>query len=60
MAFNISKEKITKYLMEILEKLYEIPSTLNKVFVMKYLFNIHMLKGGSITDHLNEIQLKIS
>ena len=34
-AFNISKEKTTKELMDALDKLYEKPSTSNKVFLMK-------------------------
>jgi hypothetical protein len=33
--FNISKEKTTKDLMKALDKLYEKPSTSNKVFLMK-------------------------
>jgi hypothetical protein len=54
MAFNISKEKITKGLMDVLAKLYEKPSASNKVFLMKRLFNMKMSEGGSIVDHLNE------
>jgi hypothetical protein len=42
-AFNISKEKITKGLMDALAKLYEKPSASNKVFIMKRLFNMKML-----------------
>jgi hypothetical protein len=53
-AFNISKEKTMKDLMDALSKLYEKPSTSNKVFLMKRLFNMKMSEGGSITDHLNE------
>jgi hypothetical protein len=41
-AFNISKEKTTKELMDALAKLYEKPSTSNKVFLMKRLFNMNM------------------
>jgi hypothetical protein len=52
-AFNISKEKTTKGLMNALAKLYEKPSASNKVFLMKILFNMKMSKGGSIVDHLN-------
>jgi hypothetical protein len=40
--------------METLAKLYEKPSTSNKVFLMKRLFNMNMLEGGSVADHLNE------
>jgi hypothetical protein len=53
-AFNISKEKTTKGLMEALAKLYEKPSASNKVFLMKRLFNMKMSEGGSVADHLNE------
>jgi hypothetical protein len=52
-AFNISKEKMTKDLMDTLAKLYEKPSTSNKVFLMKRLFNMKMSEGGSVADHLN-------
>jgi glucose-6-phosphate isomerase len=54
MAFNISKEKTTKELMDALAKLYEKPSASNKVFLMKQLFNMNMSEGGSVADHLNE------
>jgi hypothetical protein len=53
-AFNISKEKTTKDLMDALAKLYEKPSTSNKVFLMKILFNMKMSEIGSVADHLNE------
>jgi hypothetical protein len=53
-AFNISKEKTMKELMDALAKLYEKPSASNKVFIMKRLFNMKMSEGGSIVDHLNE------
>jgi hypothetical protein len=42
MTFNISKEKTMKDLMDALDKLYEKPSTSNKVFLMKRLFNMKM------------------
>jgi hypothetical protein len=54
MDFNISKEKTTKDLMDALDKLYEKPSTSNKVFLIKKLFNMNMSEGGSVADHLNE------
>jgi hypothetical protein len=53
-AFNISKEKTTKDLMDTLDKLYEKPSASNKVFLMKILFNMKMSEGGFVADHLNE------
>ena len=53
-TFNILKETTTKGLIKALEKLYEKPSASNKVFLMKRLFNMKMLGGGSIADHLND------
>jgi hypothetical protein len=56
-AFNISKEKTMKGLMDALAKLYEKPSASNKVFLMKRLFNMKMSEGGSVADHLNEFNI---
>ena len=53
-TFNISKEKVVVELMETLAKLYKEPSTLNKVFLMKQLFNMKMGEGRSIENHLIE------
>jgi len=53
-AFNISKETTTEGLIKVLAKLYEKPSTSNKVFLMKHLFNMKMSKGGFVADHLND------
>jgi hypothetical protein len=54
-AFNISKENTMKEMMDTLAKLYEKPSVSNKVFRMKRLFNMKMSEGGSVADHLNEV-----
>jgi hypothetical protein len=43
--------------MDALAKLYEKPSTSNKVFLMKRLFNMKMSKGGSVANHLNEFNM---
>jgi hypothetical protein len=56
-AFNISKEKTTKELMDTLDKLYEKPLMSNKVFLMKRLFNMKMSEGESVADHLNEFNM---
>ena len=53
-AFQILKENTTKGLMSTLAKLYEKLSASNKVFLMKRLFNMKMIEGGSVVDHLNE------
>ena len=56
-AFNISKEKTMKVLMDALAKLYEKPSASNKVFLMKRLFNMKISEGGSIADHFNDFNM---
>ena len=43
--------------METLENFYENASTSHKVFLMKHLFNMKMVEGGSIADHLNEFNI---
>ena len=37
--------------------MYEKPSTNNKVHLMKKLFNLKMMEGMSITQHLNEFNI---
>jgi len=59
-AFNISKETTIEALMQMLAKLYEKTSTSNKLFLMKRLFNMKMLEGGSVVDHLNDFNIVIS
>ena len=58
--FNITKEKMTKELMKTLAMLYENPFALDKVFLMKCLFNMKMAEGGSVIDHLNEFNIVTS
>ena len=48
------KVKKIEELMQTLVKLYEKASTLNKVFLMKCLFNMKIKEGGSVIGHLNE------
>ena len=50
-AFNISKENTMVDMINAPAKLYEKTSVLNKVFIMKFLFNMKMSEGGSITNH---------
>ena len=58
-TFKIPKEMTTKGLMKALVKLYEKPSTSNKIFLMKCLFNMKMLEGGFIADNLNEFKMSV-
>jgi len=50
-TLNISKETMTEGLVKSLAKLYKKHSALNKVFLMKRLFNMKISEGGSISDH---------
>lgn len=46
--------------MNALTKLYEKTLASNKVFLMKHLFDMKMLEGGSIVDHLNDFNMVTS
>ena len=59
-TFKITKVKMIKELMETLVKLYEKLDTSNKVFLMKFLFNIKMVEGGFVKNHLNEFTMVTS
>ena len=43
--------------METLAKLYERASASHKVSLMKFLFNVKMIEGGSIADNLNVFKI---
>ena len=43
--------------MSTLAKIYEKPLVSNKVFLMKHLFNMKMLEGGYVVNHLNEFNM---
>ena len=53
-AYNVIKEKTTVELMAALSGMYEKPSVNNKVHLMKKLFNLKMIEGMIVTQHLNE------
>ena len=57
MAFNIIKEKITSDLLKALSNMYEKLSAMNKVYLMRRLFNLQMSEGGSVADHINEFNI---
>lgn len=59
-AFNIAKETTTSGLMVALSNMYEKPSVVNKVYLMRRLFNLKMSQGMALTDHLNEFNLVTS
>ena len=53
-ADNVVKEKTIIGLMAALSSMYEKLSANNKVHLMKKLFNLKMVEGASVAQHLNE------
>ena len=60
LAFNIVKEKTTSGLLKALSNIYENPSAMNKVYLMRRLFNLQMSETGSVSDHINEFIMIVS
>ncbi|VFQ68935.1 unnamed protein product [Cuscuta campestris] len=54
-AFNILKEKTAKGIMDALSNMYEKPSAVNKVFLIRELVNTRMKNGTSVTEHINKL-----
>ena len=59
-AFNIVKEKTTSGLLKALSNMYEKPSAMNKVYLMRRLLNLQMSETGSVSDHINEFNMIVS
>ena len=59
-AHNIAKEKMTIGMMQALADMYEKPTTNNKVYLMKKLFNLRMPEGGSVVEHLNSFNTVVN
>lgn len=55
--FNVAEEKTTKILRKKFNDLYEKNTTVNKVLLMKKLYNLKMKEGASIAEHLNEFNV---
>ena len=60
MAFNIINEKTTSDLLKVLSNMYEKSSAMNKVYLMRRLFNLQMSEGGFVVDHINEFNMIVS
>ncbi|VFQ77420.1 unnamed protein product [Cuscuta campestris] len=54
-AFNILKEKTAKGIMEPMSNMYEKPSAVNKVFLIRELVNTKMKEDTSVTEHINKL-----
>ena len=60
MAIKIVKEKTTSGLLKALSNMYEKPSAMNKVYLMRRLFNLKMSETGSVSDHINEFNMIVT
>ena len=60
MAFNIVKEKTTSGLLKALSNMYEKQSAMNKLYLMRRLFNLQMSENGSVSDNINEFNMIVS
>ncbi|KAL2235826.1 UNVERIFIED_CONTAM: Retrovirus-related Pol polyprotein from transposon TNT 1-94 [Sesamum indicum] len=53
-AYHVKGAKSTKEVLQTLADMYEKPSTMNKVMLMKKLFRLQMEERKSVADHLND------
>ena len=51
--FNVKKVTSTSDIMKVLADTYEKPSASNKVHLMRCLFNLKMVNGTRVSDHIN-------
>ena len=47
-------------LLKALSNMYEKPSTMNKVYLMRRLINLQMFEGGYVAGHINELNMIVS
>uniref|UniRef100_A0A803MF12 CCHC-type domain-containing protein n=1 Tax=Chenopodium quinoa TaxID=63459 RepID=A0A803MF12_CHEQI len=59
-AYNVKDVTTTVGVIKALTNMYEKPSAMNKVFLMRRLFEIEMNDGGSAPEHINEFNSIIS
>jgi hypothetical protein len=56
----VSEEATTKDLWDKLEKLYQSNSLVNKLFLRKKFYNLRMIDGDSVAEHLNALNTVVS
>jgi hypothetical protein len=56
----VLEEATTKYLWDKLGKLYQSKSLVNKLFLIKKLYNLRMRDGDSVAEHLNAFNTVVS
>lgn len=59
-AFNVNDIKTTVGLIKTLSDMYEKPYAVNKVYLMRHLFELAMIDGESAADFINEFSQIIS
>uniref|UniRef100_A0A803LYH6 Retrovirus-related Pol polyprotein from transposon TNT 1-94 n=1 Tax=Chenopodium quinoa TaxID=63459 RepID=A0A803LYH6_CHEQI len=59
-AYNVKDVTTTIGVIKVLSNMYEKPSAMNKVFLMRSLFEIEMNDSGSALEHINEFNSIIS
>ena len=59
-AHNVAKEKTIMGMMQALAAMYKKPSTNNKVYLMKNLFNLNISEIGLVGEHLNSFNTVVS
>ena len=53
-------KETTSGLLKALSNMYEKPSAMNKVYLMRRLFNLQMSENESVSDHINEFNMIVS
>ncbi|KAM0060946.1 putative RNA-directed DNA polymerase [Helianthus debilis subsp. tardiflorus] len=59
-AFNLQKETSARGMMAALSNMYEKPSAMNKVYLIRELVNTRMREGDSVTAHINNLNSILS
>ena len=59
-AFNIMDQTTTKGLIEALSIMYGKASAMNKVYLMRRLFDLNMVDSTSVADYINEFNMIIT
>lgn len=56
-AYNVAKETTAYGIMKALANTYDKPSTLNKLHLVRRLFELKMAEGGSVPEHFHSFQV---
>ena len=59
-TFNIFKKKTTSDWLKAMSNMYEKSSAMNKVYLMRRLFNLQIFEDESIANHINDFNMIVS